>query len=364
MEKVNNSLMKTSLYERHLSLNAKMLDFANFLMPISYNEGIKFEYNAVRNDVGIFDVSHMGIIKVSGVNSNKYLNHILSNDILKLQNEKALYSLMCNEKGGIIDDLIVYSIDDYFILIVNASNKEKDFNWMLNYKPNDVIVNDISTSTSLVAVQGPNSKIKLESLFDFNLDDLSFYSCKKNRYNDNDIFIARTGYTGELGYEILGDSNTINSIWDSAISNGCSPSGLAVRDVLRTEMGYCLYGHEINEEINPINAGLNWIIKKNHPFIGKDQIFETRNHNKKIIFIKMLERGMLREGCKILYQDDEIGFVTSGTFSYILNCGIGIGFVKQEIDISDNLLVTIRDKKYKIEISEKPFIKNRSLRDN
>ena len=137
MEKVNNNLMRTSLYERHLDLNAKMLDFASFLMPISYNEGIKFEYNAVRNDVGIFDVSHMGIIKVSGANSDKYLNHILSNDILKLQNGKALYSLMCNEKGGIIDDLIVYNIDDYFILIVNASNKEKDFNWMLNYKPDN-----------------------------------------------------------------------------------------------------------------------------------------------------------------------------------------------------------------------------------
>ena len=356
--------MKTSLHGRHLDLNAKILDFANFLMPIHYDKGIKFEYNAVRNNLGIFDVSHMGIIKVSGANSNKYLNHILSNDILKLQNGKALYSLMCNEEGGIIDDLIVYNIDGYFILIVNASNKEKDFNWMLNHKSNDIIVDDISSSTSLVAVQGPKSKVVLESLFNISLDDLSFYSCKKNRYNDNDIFIARTGYTGELGYEILGDSNTINSIWDLTISNGCVPAGLAVRDVLRTEMGYCLYGHEINETTNPIDAGLNWIIKNNDSFIGKDQIFDSKNHNKKIIFIKMLERGMLREGCEIFYQDNKIGIISSGTFSYILNCGVGIGFIKREINIADKFSVMIRDKKYKIEISEKPFINNRSLKSN
>ena len=356
--------MKTSLYQAHVDLGAKILDFSNFLMPIHYDKGIKFEYNAVRKNLGIFDVSHMGVIKVSGAESNKYLNHILSNNILTLKGGKALYSLICNQNGKIIDDLIVYNIDNYFILIVNAANKEKDLNWILTHKPNDVTVEDISNFTSLIAVQGPNSKTKLESLLNLDLNDMPFYSCKNSKYNDDTIFIARTGYTGELGYEILSETNTINNIWNLMVSNGCHPAGLAVRDILRTEMGYCLYGHEITEEVNPIDAGLNWIIKKEHSFVGSDNILDIRNQDKKIIFIKMLERGILREGCKLFHQDTEVGVVTSGTFSYLLNCGVGIGFIKRGISIQNEFSVEIRDKKHEIKISNKPFINNRSLKNN
>ena len=363
-ENNTNKPMKTSLYKSHLDLNAKVLEFANFLMPIHYDKGIKFEYNAVRTNVGVFDVSHMGIIKVSGLGTSKYLNHILSNDILKLEDGQAIYSLMCNKEGGIIDDLIVYHINGYFLLIVNASNKHKVLNWMHTHQSDLVNIQDLSSETSLIAVQGPNSKERLESLLNLKLSDMEFYSCKSVRYDDNDIFIARTGYTGELGYEILGNQNIINSIWNLIISNDCAPAGLAVRDVLRIEMGYCLYGHEIAENINPVDAGLNWILKKNNSFIGKNEIFNSLNQYNKIIFIKMLDRGVLRKGCKILCQDSEIGYVTSGTFSYLLNCGVGIGFIKNDVNIEGNFSVLIRDKKSKVDISKKPFIKNRSLKNN
>ena len=362
MEKDSNTKMKTSLYQSHLNLNAKILDFANFLMPISYEQGIKSEYNAIRNDFGAFDVSHMGIIKVSGIEAGEYLHNILSNDILKLKNHQAIYTVMCNSDGGIIDDLIVYHIDDFYFLIVNASNKDKDYNWLLKYKTDLVCLEDLSDVTSLIAVQGPNSRDKLESLLNLDLLDMPFYSCKNICYKNSDIFIARTGYTGELGYEILGNHNIINSIWDLIISNGCQPAGLAVRDVLRIEMGYCLYGHEINEDINPIDAGLSWIIKKDDPFIGRDAILDINNQYNSIVFIRMLDRGVLRKGCKILIAGNEVGYVSSGTFSYLLNCGVGIGFIKKDVNIKEEFSVMIRDRDYQIAVSKKPFIENRSLK--
>jgi len=362
LEKDNNTVMKTSLYQSHLDLNAKILDFANFLMPISYEQGIKSEYNAVRSDFGVFDVSHMGIIKVSGPKAGEYLHNILSNDILKLENQQAIYTLMCNSNGGIIDDLIAYHIDDFYFLIVNASNKDKDYNWLLKHKTDSVHLEDLSDLTSLIAVQGPNSRDRLESLLNLNLADMPFYSCKSICYKDNDIFIARTGYTGELGYEILGNHSIINSIWDLIISNGCQPAGLAVRDVLRTEMGYCLYGHEINEDINPIDAGLSWVIKKNDSFIGSNAIHDIENQHNTIIFIRMLGRGVLRQGCKILIAGREVGHVSSGTFSYLLNCGVGIGFIRKDVALKEEFSVMIRDREYPVAVSKKPFIKNRSLK--
>ena len=233
MENKDNITLKTSLYDQHVNLNAKMVDFANYLMPINYDKGIKYEYESVRGNVGIFDVSHMGVFRISGVGADLYLDRLLSNDISSLNHGEAIYTLLCNDEGGVIDDLIAYKIKDEYILIVNASNKTKDFHWLCNHKDDNVEINDISDSTSLLAVQGPNSRDKLEEIFNLQLSDLNFYQCKEIQINNESFFIARTGYTGELGFEILGKSEAINSIWDVMINSNISPAGLAVRDVLR-----------------------------------------------------------------------------------------------------------------------------------
>lgn len=359
MKKIN----RTSLYESHINLNAKMVEFAGYLMPIQYNDGIQSEYISVRNNVGLFDVSHMGVFEISGNKSDKFLNNILSNNILKLGNNKAMYTLLCNNEGGVIDDLIIYKLDNKFILIVNASNKEKDFKWINdnNSLNKEIQINDISASTSLIALQGPNSKNEIEKLFNINLD-IDFYSCKKIKYIDEDILIARTGYTGELGFEILGSHNVINNIWNEMISNDAPPIGLAVRDILRIEMGYCLYGHEIDEDINPLDARLGWVLDKESNFIGYNEINNIKKQKNKLIFLKTLERGIPRQGFDIYVNDQKAGFVTSGTFSYLMRCGLGIGFINRDIDKYDNASLLVRDKKINIDISSKPFMFNRSLR--
>ena len=362
MENKDNIKLKTSLYDRHINLNAKMVDFANYLMPINYDKGIKYEYDCVRNNVGMFDVSHMGIFKITGVGADLYLDRVLSNDISSLNHGEAIYTLLCNDNGGVIDDLIAYRIKDEYILIVNASNKTKDFHWLCNHKDDKVKINDISDSTSLLAIQGPNSRDKLEEIFDLQLSNLKFYQCKEIQINNESFFIARTGYTGELGFEILGKSDAINSIWDIMINSNISPSGLAARDVLRIEMGYCLYGHEISENINPLDASLNWIIKKDRDFIGSNSIFNEPLENNKLIFIKMLDRGIPREGFELYQDDQKIGEITSGTFSYNLGIGVGIASVKKHIVNYNDITIDIRGKKYKVLGSNRSFLNNTSLR--
>ena len=362
MENKDNITLKTSLYDQHVNLNAKMVDFANYLMPINYDKGIKYEYESVRSDVGVFDVSHMGIFKIAGVGANLYLDRLLSNDISSLNHGEAIYTLLCNDKGGVIDDLIAYRIKDEYILIVNASNKTKDFHWLCNHKDDNVEINDISDSTSLLAVQGPNSRDKLEEMFNLQLSDLNFYQCKEIQINNESFFIARTGYTGELGFEILGKSEAINSIWDVMINSNISPAGLAVRDVLRIEMGYCLYGHEISENVNPLDASLNWIIKKDRDFIGSNFIFNELSQNSKLIFIKMIDRGIPREGFELFQKNQKIGKITSGTFSYNLGIGVGIASIKKNIDNYSDISIDIRGKKYKVLGSNSSFLNNTSLR--
>lgn len=362
MENNNLELKKTSLYNQHISLNAKMVNFANYLMPINYENGIKKEYECVRNDVGMFDVSHMGVFKITGADSSTFLDRVLSNNIEKLNNNQALYTLLCNESGGVIDDLILYKVNDEYILIVNASNKTKDLDWLVSCKHGDVSILDMSDTSSLIAIQGPNSRDKLQEIFNFDIESLKFYHCKEITYNDSTLFIARTGYTGELGFEILGDSSVVNELWNTMISSNVLPSGLAARDILRIEMGYCLYGHEIDESRNPIDAGLNWILSKETKFIGSKTIYSNDEQKNKIIFVKMIDRGIPREGCEIYKGENKIGSISSGTFSYSLNTGVGIGFIDREVNDYENIFIKIRDKNNKIQISNRPFLFNTSLR--
>ena len=362
----NQDLKYTSLYNDHRKLNAKMVSYAGYMMPVNYKNGIHFEYNAVREKVGIFDVSHMGQIKVSGKNSLKYLQYLTINDVSLINSGEAQYNAICNRLGGIKDDIIIYNVDNNYILIVNASNYEKIFNWMNECNTFNCDISGKSEHLSLVALQGPKSRGILNKLIKENIN-LDFYKHRKIKFNNVKILISRTGYTGELGFEILGDNKTILDIWTNLISLGASPCGLAVRDILRMEMKYCLYGNDINEETTPLEAGLNWIVKlSKNDFIGKNILIKQRDKGikKKLIAFKMLDKCIPRRGYKIFHENKIIGEVTSGTFSLGLEVGIGIGYVNQgHSNVNNKIFLEIRGKKNIGKIIKPPFIKSYSLYD-
>ncbi|MBI65761.1 MAG: glycine cleavage system protein T [Candidatus Marinimicrobia bacterium] len=357
--------IKTVLYDNHLRLNAKIVPFANFLMPVNYDKGLLHEYNAVRNNLGIFDVSHMGQIIVKGVDAVKYLQHITVNNINKMSDSSAQYNLICNMEGGIIDDIIILKQSiNYFILIVNASNIKKDYDWMISNDNYDVEIINKSNDYSLIALQGPDSRDFFNQVFNFNLDN-SFYTFLNKKIFEADVIISRTGYTGELGYEILSDHDTIRKIWDKFIEFNAVPCGLAVRDILRIEMKYCLYGNDINDVINPIRAGLKWVVDLDkESFNGKDKIEEyiLNSDKDKLICFIMSERAIPRKGYAILSNGKEIGSVTSGTFSLGLEKGIGMGYVSlNALNQSKRIKVLIRGKEMDADIVSPPFIKGNSL---
>ena len=362
---MNSNKKYTSLFKKHLDNYAKMVDFAGFSMPVNYKNGIQYEYNAVRNEVGVFDVSHMGEIFISGKEAFFFLQYITINDISKLINGDAQYNAVCNVNGGIKDDIIIYCLKNEYILIVNASNYKKIFEWcLLNNTYNCTIKNE-SDQYSLIAVQGPKSKLFLSEILDVSID-LNFYKHKNLIYNNKKILLSRTGYTGELGYEILCDHDSVINLWESVMMKGVVPCGLAVRDILRLEMKYCLYGNDINEETSPIEAGLEWIINYTNDFIGSDYLISQKKNGvkRKLIAFKMNDRCIPRKGYEIFYNNDEIGLVTSGTFSLGLNRGIGMGYVKTEYSNVNTIInLKIRNKDNFGEIIKPPFIKEYSLHD-
>ena len=363
-------MIKTILYDEHLKLGGKMIPFAGFYMPANYSKGIIEEYKTIRNNVGVFDVSHMGQIEVSGVEAEVFLQTATTNNIEKMSIGSAQYNLICNNEGGIIDDIIIYKIDkNIFILIVNASNIDKDYKWLENISDYDVNIKDLSNDFSLIALQGPNSRIAMFDLFNIKLEN-KFYSFEEHYIFNKRVLISRTGYTGELGFELLSDHRTILKIWKKMIEKNILPCGLAVRDTLRIEMKYCLYGNDINDDINPLEAGLKWVVdlsKRN--FIGKNKILEFQLNKpvKKLICFKMLERGIPRTNYEIYINNKNVGYVTSGTFSTNLNIGIGLGYINNFI-VFDNekekkCEIKIRDKFINAEIIQPPFINKYSLHD-
>ena len=352
---------KTSLYNHHLNLGAKIIPFSGFEMPVNYSKGILHEYQTIRNDCGMFDVSHMGQFFIYGDRACDFLQNMTINNVSKLNNYDAQYSAMCNDKGGIVDDLILYKKPDGYFMVVNAGNINKNFDWLNKNIIKDVVIDNISSDISLIAIQGPKTRKYLSQITDSNLD-IKFYSYTKGKVCGHDIMLSRTGYTGELGFELYGSHEHIIDIWERLIDLGVEPCGLASRDILRMEMKYCLYGNDIDETTNPIEAGLSWITDMNkNSFIGKNQLTQSVNDSKLIAF-QMCERGIPRKGYDILINNSKVGRVTSGTQSFILNSGIGIGYIKsqyshtgQEIDIH------IRNKSLKASIIKPPFIKNTSL---
>ena len=360
-------MKKTSLFNIHVKSNAKMVPFAGFNMPVQF-EGVNAEHLQVRNSVGIFDVSHMGEFLVEGENATSFLNYICSNDILLMSDGKAQYNCLTNHNGGVIDDSIVYKFSsNNYMIVVNASNIEKDWNWInkQNINFNNKLTN-ISDNTSLLAVQGPKANEVIQKLVDFDLSQLKSYSFIKNDIKEiKEVIISTTGYTGSGGVELYVNNIDAIKLYNLLIETGeylgIKPIGLAARDTLRLEMGYCLYGNDIDDTINPIEAGLKWATKTNKDFIGKKSILNSIENGieKKLIGFVLNERGIPRKGYKIFdSKQNEIGVVTSGTMSPVLKKGIGMGYVKfSSAKLGSQILIQIRNKYVKSEIVKPPFIK-------
>ena len=363
-EILDQSIQKTALYTSHQALNAKMVPFGGFKMPVSYADGIQSEYFAVRNDVGIFDVSHMGEFIITGNNALEFLQKVTINDVNKLNVGEAQYSAMCYPDGGIVDDLILYRKSDGYFMVVNAANIEKDFNWISQYASNDTHLENISSDISLVAIQGLRSRELLSKFTDANLE-MPFYTFEETTVCGFSVMVSRTGYTGELGFEIYASEAAIITIWNDLIKAGAQPAGLAARDILRMEMAYCLYGNDIDDKTNPLEAGLSWITALDKgEFIGSDRIQQEKKDGQKrrLISFAVEERGIPRPGYEVYAEGEKVGFVTSGTQSPSLNTGIGLAYVDMPFNkIGQQISILIRSKHLEAVIIKPPFIKNTSL---
>ena len=352
-------MKKTPLYDLHVNYGAKLVDFAGFLMPIQY-EGVSVEHNCVKNNVGVFDVSHMGEFLIYGKKSEFFLQSVLSNDISILHPGQAQYNCIPNDKGGIVDDLILYKLDiNKYMLVVNASNIEKNIDFLSSKNKNMVNIDNLSDVYSLISVQGPNSLNVLEKVFELELVNLKYYCF----LNYRDIIISNTGYTGCGGYEIYCKNEDAVSLWNNIFEAGSEfnikPIGLAARDTLRLEMGFCLYGNELNDETSPIEAGLSWITKTNKIFTSSS-LFKRQKDvgvNKKLIGFEMLEKAIPRNGYTIYSFDKmKIGIVTSGTMSPSLKKGIGLGYVKSSFsNLNDKIFIEIRGNMKQALIVKTPF---------
>lgn len=352
-------MKKTALYDCHLQLNAKMIDFAGFSMPVQY-EGVNVEHNNVKNNVGVFDVSHMGEFYIHGDEAEVFLQSVLSNDISILKIGQAQYNYLPNENGGIVDDMILYKFEaDRYMLVVNASNIDKDLNFLNSKNNYNAQIIDVSNDYSLISVQGPNSVNVLNPLFKIDLKEIKYYHF---RYIDG-VIISNTGYTGCGGFEIYCKNKIAKDLWIKIFNNGkkynIKAIGLAARDTLRLEMGFCLYGNDINDDTSPIEAGLSWITKLNKKFTSSE-LFKKQKINgvtKKLVGFKMIEKAIPRNGYNIFSKQKKvIGIVTSGTMSPSMNIGIGLGYVKIEnSSVETEIFIEIRNKFKKAIIVTTPF---------
>ncbi|MFW9940879.1 MAG: glycine cleavage system aminomethyltransferase GcvT [Candidatus Thorarchaeota archaeon] len=361
-EKLNSR--KTPLYETHRKLGARMVLFSGWSMPVQYESIVK-EHEAVRSNAGIFDISHMGEFLLKGNDVIPFLQYIMINDLNLLEVSKGQYSCMCYENGTVVDDLVYYEEqDDFFRMIVNAGNIEKDFEWLNKHiKEYDVDIQDVSTERSRLAFQGPKTDDLLQPLIDTDLSKLNRFYFNHCNLNDIPIFIARTGYTGERGFEISFDKQYSEEIWNSLINTGASPAGLGARDSLRLEACYSLYGHEITDKITPIEAGLSWLAKTKEgiEYIGKQVLMKQKSEGteRTLVGLNLIDRGIIRENYKIFKNGNDIGYVTSGGFSPTLKKTIGLGLVKSQFkEIGTELEIEIREKKLKGIIVSTPFYRN------
>lgn len=363
--------MKTiALNDKHAALGAKMVSYAGFNMPVQY-EGVNAEHLAVRNSVGVFDVSHMGEFILKGEKALDLIQKVTSNDASKLVDGKIQYSYLPNIKGGVVDDLLVYRIDEKtYMLVVNASNIEKDWDWISGYNTFGVDMKNISDRTSLLAVQGPKSAEALQILTDIDLASMEYYTFKKGTFAGvSNVLISATGYTGAGGFELYFDREHSEIIWEAIFKAGqpfnIKPIGLAARDTLRLEMGFCLYGNDINDNTSPLEAGLGWISKFSKDFVNSAALQSQKNNGiaRKLVGFELIDRGIPRHGYPIIdINGNEIGVVTSGTQSPSLQKAIGMGYVKSELaEIGNEIYLSIRNNPVKAKIVKMPFYKPQNV---
>jgi aminomethyltransferase len=358
-------LKKTQLTDLHERLGAKMVPFAGYLMPVRYSSDIE-EHNTVRNKVGIFDVSHMGEFMVTGKGALDLIQKVTSNDASKLVPGKAQYSCLPNTEGGIVDDLLVYMLEeDNYMLVVNASNIQKDWDWISRYATPDAELINVSDDMSLFAVQGPKAMATLQKLAEIDLSSIPFYSFKTGIFAGvSDVIISATGYTGAGGFELYVPNVYAEQVWDAVMlageEYGIKPIGLGARDTLRMEMGYCLYGNDIDDTTSPLEAGLGWITKFSKDFVNSGNLKKQKEEGvtHKLVGFKMEDRGIPRHGYPLENENgDAIGKVTSGTMSPVLQQGIGMGYVFNEYASPETeIYVVVRNRKLKARVHKLPLI--------
>ena len=357
-------MKKTPLNQVHKEMGAKMTDFGGWEMPVEYS-GILEEHKAVRNQCGLFDISHMGEILVSGENASKSLQKIITNDMQKLEREKILYTPICNKNGGIIDDLLVYCLkDDEYLLVVNASNIEKDFNWIKNNILAETAAENLSDKYAMLALQGPESKKVLTQLTDIDLNSLDFYQFRQAKAAGIEMIISRTGYTGELGYELYFETEAAENVWQQILEAGSDfgikACGLGARDTLRLEKMYALYGNDIDETTNPYQANMGWTVAINKGyFIGREKLINIKANccSKKLTPLKITGRGVARHGHEAYIGAEKIGEVTSGSYSPSLKQGIALAYLKSEYtDSGTEIEIKVRKRKVTAEVIKGPFV--------
>lgn len=357
-------MKNVALNDVHVGLGAKMVPFAGFNMPVQYS-GINAEHETVRKDVGVFDVSHMGEFILKGEGALDLIQRVSSNDASKLFDGKVQYSCLPNENGGIVDDLLVYRIDEKtYMLVVNASNIDKDWDWISKYNSEGVEMKNISDQTSLLAVQGPKAAAALQSLTDVDLASMEYYTFKKGLFAGVDnVLISATGYTGAGGFELYFDDKYAKHIWDAIFKAGepfgIKPVGLAARDTLRLEMGFCLYGNDIDDNTSPIEAGLGWVTKFSKNFVNSENLALQKQEgvSRKLVGFEMIDRGIPRHDYEIVNAEGNvIGKVTSGTQAPSLQKAIGLGYVAKEFSKEGSeIYIKIRDNKVKAQVVKFPF---------
>ena len=369
VQNITTDLKVTPLLDLHKELGAKLVPFAGWNMPIQFS-GVMSEHACVREKVGLFDVSHMGEIEVEGKDAKNFLQFLLSNNMEKMFDGSILYSLMCYETGGVVDDLLVYRFsENHYFLCVNASNSTKDYEWVTRHASSfNVNIKNISSETSQLALQGPEAKNVLQALCDVSLNDLPYYNFRKGRVNNVESIISRTGYTGEDGFELYLSPEKVSEVFrllmEQGRSYGIQPIGLGARDTLRIEMGYPLYGNEIDDNPTPLDAGLGWVIKFDKgEFLGRGPLLKIKEQGgsrRKLVGVKLLARGVPRAHYQVFKNGESVGEVASGTFSPTLNTGIGLCYLSREYsDVGNHLDIKIRDQLVAAEVVKLPFVPSR-----
>ncbi|MTG97179.1 MULTISPECIES: glycine cleavage system aminomethyltransferase GcvT [Myroides] len=359
-------MKQVTLNHIHEGLGAKMVPFAGFNMPVQY-EGVNAEHETVRNGVGVFDVSHMGIFKISGPNALALIQKVTSNDASTLVDGKAQYCYFPNEKGGVIDDIITYRVNESeYLMVVNASNIEKDWNWVTSHNDVNATLENLSDGYSILAIQGPKAIESMQSLTSVNLAEIKFYNFVVDTFAGvKDVVISATGYTGSGGFEVYVKNEDIETVWNKVFEAGANwgikPIGLAARDTLRLEMGYCLYGNELNDEISPLEAGLGWVTKFTKDFIASDILKAEKEAGIKnrLVGFELIGKGIPRHDYEIVdAQGNVIGKVTSGTQSPSLGKGIGMGYVPVALATEGSqIFIRIRKNDVEAKVVKTPFYK-------